>query len=399
MLTGHAPGWKGESDTRRPAGASTIAPGAIGAMVACVSEPLHETDHFVDDVVASPTLLLQRIGPPLVALLLLFVGGGVGYFLIGLAFERDWPLLSCMWMSVISLTTVGYGEVFPLDFPMARLYTMALLIVGMGVTVWAMSSVTAFFVEGHLGFFFRERALEKQIEKLQGHTIVCGLSATSEHVLEEHQRLGQAAVLVDARHELVPTMREQRPTLPVVVGDPSHNDVLVRAGIHRAKTLVACLNDDRDNIFLVITARQLSADVDIIVKCDDQQSVTKFKAAGATHVINPTFIGGMRIASQALRPTTVAFLDQMLRGGNQGAGEARVSEVVVQAGAPVCGQTIAAAGLVKRSGLPVVAMKPASGGAFVYGPGDDTVLEAGMTLIVVGEVARLKHYEERCRAR
>ena len=365
-----------------------------GASVAAVNESLRETDHFVDDVVATPTLLLQRIGPPLLALLLLFVGGGLGYFLIGIAWDRNWSFLSCMWMSVISLTTVGYAEAFDIDFPVGRLYTMALLVVGMGVTVWAMSSVTAFFVEGHLGLFFREKALEKQIEQLSRHTIVCGLSPTSEHVIEEHERLGQPHVLVDARHDIVDQLRDQRPKLPVVVGDPSQNDVLVRAGIMRAKTLVACLPDDRDNIFLVITARQMRADIDVIVKCDDQQSVSKFKAAGATHVINPTFIGGMRIASQVLRPTAVAFLDQMLRGN----GEARVSEVVVAEKASVAGQTLGASRLTDSTGLPVVALKAPGASAFVYGPGDDVTLVPGTILIVVGELSRLKRFEEQCSA-
>jgi len=275
---------------------------------------LKETDHFVEDVVARPTLLLRRVGPPLLALLMLFVGGGVGYYLLGAYNDRHWTLLDCVWMSVISITTVGYGEVFPLDFPAARIYTMGLLISGMGVGVWAMSSVTAFFVEGHLGLFFRERALEKRIAELADHTIVCGLSPSSAHVIEEHLVAGRGVVLVDARHELAQTVHTRWPSLPVVIGDPSDDDVLRRAAIDRARSVVCCLDTDRDNLFLVISARQQKSTVEIVVECDEQQSVSKFKAAGATHVVNPTFIGGMRIASQVLRPQAVVFLDQMLRG-------------------------------------------------------------------------------------
>ncbi len=361
------------------------------SVVTMADRGLHETDHFVEDVVASPTLMLKRIGPPLLALMSLFMGGGVGYFVLGVVYHRQWTLLDCIWMSVISITTVGYGEAFPLDFPAARFYTMALLISGMGVGVWAMSSVTAFFVEGHLGLFFRERALEKRIEQLSAHTIVCGLSPSSEHVITEHLVAGRAVVLVDPRHELAHKIHDRWHELAVVIGDPSVDDVLVRAGIGRARSVVCCLDTDRDNLFLVVTARQLAAGIEIVVECDDQTSVGKFKAAGATHVVNPSFIGGMRIASQVLRPSAVAFLDQMLRSG-----DARVSEVVVDASSAVAGQTLGATRLQETTGLHPVAVKLVGEAGFIYSPGDDVVLMAGTTLIVMGERARLQKVEAVC---
>ncbi len=349
--------------------------------------PTPAEDSFLLDLLATPALILRRVGPPLLALLLLFVGGAVGYWLLGVVHGRSWGALDCVWMSVISLTTVGYGEAFPLDFPAARIYTMALLIIGMGVTVWSMSAVTAFFVEGHLGLFFREKALEKHIETLSGHTILCGLTHTSEHVLAEHQAAGRALVVVDPRHELAHPLRDKHKDLPVVVGDPSSEDVLTRAGLQRARALVCCLPSDRDNLFLVVTARQMRKDLEIIVDCGDEASVPKFRAAGASHVVNPTFIGGMRIASQVLRPQTVAFLDAMLRGP----GEARVTEVVIAVGAAAVGKTVG--WLVEQGGLQVVALRPPDARLFSYSPAADTVIEALAVVIVVGERARVARIE------
>jgi voltage-gated potassium channel len=326
---------------------------------------------------------------------LLFFGGAIGYGVLGVVYGRGWSALDCLWMSVISLTTVGYGEVFPLDFPAARIYTMALLIIGMGVTVWAMSSVTAFFVEGHLGLFFREKALEKHIEALRGHTIVCGLTPTSEHVLEEHRVAGRPVVVVDPRHEVAHPLRDRRPALPVVVGDASDEAVLQRAGFGRASSLVCCLPSDRDNLFLVVTARQLRPGLEIVVECGDEASVPKFRAAGASHVINPTFIGGMRIASQVLRPQAVAFLDTMLRGP----GEARVSECVVEADAPVVGQTLNEARIPEQTGLVVVAVRPAGSAQFAYSPAGTIRLDPGAVVIVVGERDRVAKVEALTRAR
>ena len=349
-------------------------------------------DSFLLDLLATPALILRRVGPPLIALLLLFVGGAVGYWILGITHGRSWTALDCVWMSVISLTTVGYGEAFPLDFAAARIYTMCLLVIGMGVTVWAMSAVTAFFVEGHLGLFFREKALEKHIGTLEGHTILCGLSPVSDHVLSEHIANRRAVVVVDPRHELAHPLRDKHKDLPVVVGDPSAEDVLLRAGVLRARSLVCCLASDRDNLFLVVTARQLRKDLEIIVDCGDEASVPKFRAAGATHVVNPTFIGGMRIASQVLRPNAVAFLDGMLRGP----GEARVTEVVVGDGGRAVGKSVG--WLVEHGGLQIVALRNIGENQFGYSPANDVVIAAGSVVIVVGERDRVAKVEALARA-
>ena len=348
-------------------------------------------DSFLEDLLATPALIFKRMGAPLFALMMCFVGGAVGYWIVGLLHGRHWSPLDCIWMSVISLTTVGYSEAFPLDFPAARIYTMFLLIMGMCITVWAVSSVTAFFVEGHLGLFFREKALEKHIDSLSGHTVLCGFSPVSERVLVEHEASGRAVVVVDPRHEVAHPLRDKHKHLPVVVGDASSEEVLLRAGLARARALVCCLPNDRDNLFLVVTARQMRKDLEIIVDCGDELSVPKFRAAGATHVVNPSFIGGMRIASQVLRPHAVAFLDTMLRGP----GEVRVTEVVVQASSSAAGHDVA--WLVEHGGLQVVAVRSGDG-AFQYSPPPGAKLGANSVVIVIGERERVARVEALARA-
>jgi voltage-gated potassium channel len=253
--------------------------------------------------------------------------------------------------------------------------------------VWAVSAVTAFFVEGHLGLFFREKALEKHIESLSGHTVLCGFSPVSEHVLLEHRASGRAVVVVDPRHEVAHPLRDKHKDLPVVVGDASSEEVLLRAGLQRARALVACLPSDRDNLFLVVTARQMRKDLEIIVDCGDELSVPKFRAAGATHVVNPSFIGGMRIASQVLRPQTVAFLDAMLRGP----GEARVTEIVVRKGSEAAGHDVG--WLVARGGMQVVAIRAPGEPGFRYSPASDTALTDEVVIIVIGERERVLRVE------
>jgi voltage-gated potassium channel len=338
---------------------------------------------LLQDLMATPRLVFARVGPPLLALLALFLTGSVGYWLLGQAHGEHWSLEDCAFMTVITLTTVGYGEVVPLQDAAVRLFTSALLVVGGGISVWSVSAVTAFIVEGHLGLFFREKALEKHIGSLQAHTIICGICPTSEHVMDEHVALKKPFVVVDAVADAVHALRDRRGNIPAVVGDPSTEDVMRRAGLMRAASLVCCLPTDKDNLFLVVTARQLRSDVAIVVECHEQASVPKMRAAGASHVINPAFIGGMRMASQVLRPHAVEFLDHMLRSG----GSARVTEVTVPAG--LVGRALSSLRIQEQTGVAVVAVR--SGTAeFVYAPAADTPINEGMVLIVIAEHDRVE---------
>jgi voltage-gated potassium channel len=345
----------------------------------------HYTEGLTNDLLATPRIIIERVGPPLLALLLLFLSGTVGYWLLGRWHSTPFSLGDCAFMTIITLTTVGYGEIVPLTTTETRVFTGALLVVGGGISVWSVSAVTAFIVEGHLGLFFREKALEKRIGSLRGHSIICGLSPTSEHVMDEHATLHKDFVVVDANADAVHSMRERRGDIPAVVGDPSTEDVMRRAGIEHAASLVCSLPSDKDNLFLLVTARQMRADLPIVVECMEQTSVTKMRAAGATHVINPTFIGGMRIASQVLRPHAVEFLDQMLRSG----GRARVSEVVLPP--KLVGKTLRALAIEQHTGVVVVATKHNS--EYRYSPDQDVPLPAGAVLIVIAEQERVERVQ------
>jgi len=334
--------------------------------------------------------LLRRTAKPFGLLTLVFFGGSLGYWFIGQLAGRDWPLLDCMYMTSITLTTVGYEDVLGVaHFAPAQLYTMLLIVSGMGATLYSVSSLTAFFVEGYLGTLFREAQMEQQLEKLTGHTIICGAGATGIHVIDEHASTDHPFVVIETAPEKIAHAVQTHPGLVYVEGDATDEEVLTRAGIDRASGLVAVLGNDKDNLFLVVTARYLRPTLPIVAKCIDHGSVAKFRAAGASHVISPALIGGMRIASQILRPHVVDFLDSMLRSS----GSARVAESTVAPSSVLAGKKIGESRIGETVGLLVVAMRRPGEREFIYSPAADVVLEPGAVVVVIGPNDRVRNLE------
>ncbi len=350
--------------------------------------------HWVRRRLSVPIQLFARTAQPFGLLLIVFLGGTLGFWMLGRFYGQDWSLLECAFMTSITLTTVGYGDTIGVSqYPGGKIYVMILIVSGMGATLYSVSSLTAFFVEGYLGRLFREARMERIIEGLRGHTIICGAGATGTHVIEEHAQSGADFVVIDSDRDHLEHALDVHGQFPYIEGDATDEEVLRKAGIERANKLVAVLGNDKDNLFLVVTARYVVPELIIIAKCVEHDSVGKFNAAGASHVVSPTYIGGMRIASQALRPHVVDFLDAMLRT----AGEARVAECTIEEGSELAGKRILESRIGERVGLLVVAMKRFGERDFVYSPASDTVLSAGAVIVVIGPLAKVQILEKMAR--
>ncbi len=335
-------------------------------------------------------LLLRRLGAPLALLAAVLVVGALGYQAIGTMHGQQWSFLDCVFMAVITLLTVGYSDDLGVHhYEWGRVYTIGLLLAGAGVAAYAFSTITAFVVEGHIRRYFKERRMERDIDKLTQHTIICGCGTTGIHVVQEHVTTGVPFIVLERSREAIEEAREKVGDFAFIIDDATDEGVLKTAGIERARALVSALADDKDNLFLVVTARYLRKDLPIIVKAMGHGSEGKFRAAGATEVVSPTFIGGMRIASLVVRPQVVTFLDTMLRAK----GKARVSEAVVDAGSKLDGMKLGDASIQDGVGLSVVALKHAHEPDFVYAPGNDVTLKAGTTIIVIGPMERVSQLE------
>lgn len=255
---------------------------------------------------------VKKLGWATVAMLVVFAIGVGGYVIIG---QGQWSILDCAYMTVITLATVGYVEVIPIaNNPIARIFTMGLILFGMGAILFFVSSMTAFIVEGQLQNILRRKRMSKLIGKMSGHIILCGVGETGLHIAEELHQTGSDFVMVDMDELRLRHVCEMLGgDIPFVVGDASEDETLKAAGIDVANGVISACTSDKDNLFITVTARQLNQKIRIVAKSIGMSTESKLRKAGADVAVTTNYIGGLRMASEMLRPAVVTFLDRMMR--------------------------------------------------------------------------------------
>lgn len=317
------------------------------------------------------------------AMIILIGFGTVGYHTLG---GNEWTWLDALYMAVTTIDTVGYGEVHDLSgHPGARQFAMVFILAAFLVVAIFTASLTAAVLEGRLSNTLRRRKNMKAVAALFGHQIVCGLGETGIAAVRELLATGQKFVAIDPEESKVEHALRQAGEFPHLVGDPTLEDVLDQAGIHRATGLLVAGNDDRVNVFLVITARGLNPDLRIVARAVDPQTATKLRRAGATAVVAPNELGGMRLASEMLRPRTTSFLDRLLYHGG---GDTRMNEAVVPEGSRWHGSSLSEIDIYAAAGVVPLAIHMGDD-EFILNPPPQHVLRAGQTLIVVGSARQL----------
>ncbi|HEY4612977.1 MAG TPA: potassium channel protein [Bacteroidota bacterium] len=297
----------------------------------------------------------------------------VGMF--GYHFIEGWPMFDALYMTVITLATVGYGETHALSTE-GRMFTIFLIMGGMGIILYGVTEVTAFIIEGEMTGFLRRRRMQKSVRKLSHHYIVCGAGKTGMHVVEELVRTKRPCVIIEQNAERAERLTEQKRM--VLQGDATEDSMLTLAGVERAAGLVTTLPSDKDNLFVVITARGMSQKLRIVAKISDLGSRGKFLRNGADSAVSANFIGGLRMASELIRPDAVSFLDTMLRDNS----DLRVEDIAVGAHSRYSGATLAHCNALHEHGILLVSMK--RGGSYTFNPPSQTKLQAGDSLIVIG---------------
>jgi voltage-gated potassium channel len=336
----------------------------------------------------------RRLLAGLLGVFVTLAGGSLGFYLIG---KGRWQFDDCLYMTAISLTTVGYGEIIDVGaVPGARLYTVLLIILGMGVIVYFASTVVAFIVEGELKQYFGRKKMNKEIDKLRNHVIICGGGATGACALKEMQATRTPFVVIEESEDTLKKMMlsEETGPFPYIIGDASADHVLIQAGIEHARGLVAALPEDKDNLFAVISARQLNPKLRIVSRGIEPNIAEKLRRVGADAVVAPNRIGGMRMASEIIRPHAVEFLDLMLRDTAEGR---RVEEVQLRLGSHLAGKTFGQADIRSHADVLVLAAKKPSG-EYVHNPRPDFYLEQGTLLIVIGTVDEMHKLRKICHA-
>lgn len=335
--------------------------------------------------------LTRRLVMGLALLVVVVIGGGIGYYVIG---RGEWAFADCLYMTVITVTTVGYGEILKdMDrVAYARGFTMILLLFGTGAIVYFASTVTAFIIEGDLRNVLFASKLKKRMKRMKDHVVVCGAGSTGRNVIEELLATGVPVIAIDVRESELREIADKFPhaAFTYIVGDATDDDVIAQACVERARGLVAALSSDKDNLYLTVSGRQINPSVRIVARCAELSHVEKIRKSGADAVVSPNFIGGMRLVSELLRPAVVRFLDDMLRDKR---AAYRIEEIRLGDGVTELGATLRDARVRERFGMTVLAVRASDNQSWIYNPDADEKLGPGMTLVVLGsaeQVAELR---------
>jgi voltage-gated potassium channel len=323
---------------------------------------------------------LKEIRVRLLVAGLLLVGvtviGTIGFRLI----DPTAGWVRAFFMTAITLTTVGFGEEVPVDTDGARIFTAVLILVGMGVLLYFVSTGTAFILEGQLGHVFRRKRMQRDLAELTGHIIVCGSGQAALYAAREFASVDRPLVLVVATQEAAARAGAELEGVPIILGNPTDDATLISAGVERAAGLIVCTDSDNENVVVTLTARQVNPNVRIVSQVEDVDHEAKIRKVGADAVVSPHFIGGLRMASELLRPTVVSFLDTMLRDRDL---NLRVEEIRIPQGSTAVGKQFRDLGLDALPGILLVAIR-STAGDWEYNPPRTEVVAPGMVLIFMG---------------
>jgi voltage-gated potassium channel len=320
----------------------------------------------------------RRFTIGLLLLLSIYAMGGIGYKV----FSPETPFIDCLYMSVITVASVGFTEVISgAGRPGLRVYMMALILFGVAVHLYAVSILTAFVVEGDLSHYFWKKRMSRKIGSLNEHYVVCGAGETGMRIIEELIRTKRDFVVIDAGEKAIDQFRNMKDVL-LVKGDAHEEHVLAEAGIERAAAAAVALPSDRDNLVTTLSIRTMNPKIRIVVKEIEPGMATRFRRAGADAIVNPATIGGLRLVSEMVRPSVVSFLDLMLRDPVHAY---RVEELAIHANSPWANHSLQDLPLNSEYKLLVAAARKPDQTDFVYNPDGAWIVEAGQTLIVLGE--------------
>lgn len=310
----------------------------------------------------------------LTILFLIIAMGSLGYMYI-----EGWNLMDSLYMTVITLTTIGFGEVHPIG-KNGQIFTIALIFIGGGFFIYVMGAFVQFMVEGRIRLILGRRKLDKKINRLKDHYIVCGYGRIGKvlcHQLTVNNPLD--LVVIEQDENIIPTLEEDK--MLYLIDDASSESCLAKAGIERAKCLVAALATDTDNVFLVLTARQLNPKIFIMARSSYKESESKLRAAGANMVESPYDMGASSMAFKILRPTVTNFLDIALTRKHK---DIQMEELPVKDSSPLVNIMLKDTGIRQKYNLIIIAIKKENG-EMLFNPSFETIFKAGDTVIAVGK--------------
>jgi voltage-gated potassium channel len=319
-------------------------------------------------------------------LVLVHIAGTLGYHYLGRP-NASW--IDSFYMTFITVSTIGFGETIDLNHhPMGRLFTVMVAVTGIGAMSYVFSTLVALLVDSDLNVNIRRKRMEKEIAKLSGHYIVCGIGRVGSNVAKELENTKRRFVVVESERPALDAFLEHHPKTLYVHDDAADDAALQRAGLMGAAGVFAVTGDDSHNLMIALSVKMLNPKVRVVVRLHDVRNAKKARRAGADEIVSPDFTGGMRIASAMVRPHVVNFMDQMLRSE----GGLRVEEVVL----PVDMAPVELARLLPRS-RDYMLMAAYENEKWTFNPPDDFPVGGGVTLVLMADPDGRASVEEQIR--
>ena len=303
------------------------------------------------------------------------VGGVIAYGTLGYTFIEKWPWRDALYMTVITISTVGFTEIHPLN-DSGRVFTVTVILAGVGSLFYTLGAAFELLLSDQFSHWRERQKMQEAIVKMQNHYIVCGYGRIGRQVVEDLREADLPCVVIDSKPERCQLLQER--SVPFVDGDATLEETLLEAGLEHARAIVGALNDDASNVMMTVTARGLNPALFIVARAALPESEKKLMRAGADEVISPYKVGARRISTAMLRPAVNNFLNAVLYDREL---QAEFTETTIDDTSPMIGQSLEDAGLAHNHDILPIAMLRK--GKLIFTPPADTVLHAGDTLIIV----------------
>lgn len=325
---------------------------------------------------------LRRLIWGIIALFVIIIIGTVGYILI-----EEWSFLDSLFMTITTITTVGYDEVHPLS-DSGRIFSSFLIIGGVGGALYALTAIVSYVVEGEFGITLGRRQVKNKISKLKDHFIICGYGRVGQEIANVFTEEQVSFIVIDNNSDRI-THAEEGNRL-YILADATNDEVLKEAGIERARGLVVAVDDDAESTYITLSARQINPGLFIEARSSGSKAEAKLKKAGADRIISPNNIGARRMAMLALRPSVVDFIDTVIYRRGQ---ELQMENISVQESSSLAGLVIEEARHQTKATILAINRR---GGKLVANPSAEEKLEIGDTLIAMGTSEQLVSLEKVC---